>query len=46
MQEAVEEGCGDGGVAEDLAPVNWNWLRFLITHLGFDLRTYVVGVSG
>ena len=40
----------DGGGSEcfrhELVEANWNWLRFLITHLGFDLRTYVVGVSG
>ena len=28
VEEPVEHRGGDGGVAEDLAPGNWNWHRF------------------
>ena len=31
VQESVEHGGGDGGVAEDLAPSIWNWHRFVLT---------------
>ena len=29
VQEAVEHGGGDGGVAEDVAPGTWKWHKFL-----------------
>lgn len=45
VQEPVEEGGGDGGVAEDLSPGNWNWLRFLIAVRPFDLLVSVSGAS-
>ena len=45
VQEPVEEGGGDGGVAEDLAPGNWNWLKFPIVVLSFDVLVLVSGVS-
>jgi hypothetical protein len=45
VDEAVDHGGGDGIVAEDLAPPNWNWLRFLIGVLPFDLLVLVFGVS-
>jgi hypothetical protein len=45
VDEAVDHGGGDGVVAEDLAPANWNWLRFPITVLAFDLLVLVSGVS-
>ena len=28
VQEPVEHGGSDGGVAEDFAPATWNWHRF------------------
>lgn len=31
VQEAVEHGRGDGGVAEDFAPFNWGWHMFVVT---------------
>jgi hypothetical protein len=37
VEEAVEEGGGDGGVAEDVAPGIWNWLMFPDRHLGCEL---------
>lgn len=30
VQEAVEHGRGDGGVAEDFAPFNWGWHMFVL----------------
>jgi hypothetical protein len=45
VDEAVDHGGGDHVVAEDLAPANWNWLRFLIVVLAFDLLISVSGVS-
>jgi hypothetical protein len=45
VQEPVEEGGGDGGVAEDLSPGNWNWLKFPIVVLSFDVLVLVSGVS-
>jgi hypothetical protein len=45
VQEPVEEGSGDGGIAEDLTPRNWNWLRFLIAVRPFHLLVSVSGAS-
>jgi hypothetical protein len=45
VQEPVEEGGGDGGVAEDLSPRNWNWLKFPIAVLPFDMLVLISGVS-
>jgi hypothetical protein len=45
VDEPVQEGLGDDGVGEQRVPVNWNWLRFPITVLAFDLRFSVSGVS-
>ena len=33
VQEAVEHGRGDGGVAEDLTPGNWSWHMFVVADL-------------
>ena len=45
VDEAVQEGFGDDGVGEQGVPVNWNWLRFPIGVLPFDLLVLVFGVS-
>jgi hypothetical protein len=45
VDEPVEQGLGDDRVGEQRVPVNWNWLRFLIGVLPFDLLVLVFGVS-
>jgi hypothetical protein len=42
---AVQEDGGDGGAADDFAPGNWNWLKFPIVVLSFDVLVLVSGVS-
>jgi len=44
VDEPVEQGFGDDGVGEQRVPVNWNWLRFLIGDLAFDLGSCACGV--
>jgi hypothetical protein len=45
VDELVQERLGDDGVGEQGIPVSWNWLRFPITVLAFDLLVSVSGVS-
>ena len=45
VDEPVDHRGGDYFVAEGLAPPNWNWLRFLIARLPFEVRNCVAGVS-
>jgi hypothetical protein len=45
VDEPVQERFGDDRVREQRVPVNWNWLRFLIGVLPFDLLVLVFGVS-
>jgi hypothetical protein len=45
VDEPVDHRGGDDVVAEDLAPPNWDWLRFLIGCLAFDLRLCLTGGS-
>lgn len=45
MEEAVQEADRGGVLGQETAPLNWNWLRFLITVLAFDLLILVSGVS-
>jgi len=45
VDEPVDHGGGDHFVAEGLAPPNWNWLKFPIAVVPFDLLVSVSGVS-
>jgi hypothetical protein len=45
VDEPVQKRFGDDWVGEQRVPVNWNWLRFLIGVLPFDLLVLVFGVS-
>jgi hypothetical protein len=45
VDEPVDHGGGGDLVAEDLAPANWNWLKFPIVVLSFDVLVLVSGVS-
>ena len=45
VDEPVEQGFGDDRVGEQRVPVNWNWLRFRMMVLAFDLLVSVSGVS-
>jgi hypothetical protein len=45
VDDSVEQGLGDDGVGEQRVPVNWNWLRFRMMVLAFDLLVSVSGVS-
>jgi hypothetical protein len=45
VDEAVEQGFGDDRVGEQRVPVNWNWLKFPIVVLSFDVLVLVSGVS-
>ena len=45
VDEPVDHCGGDDVVAEDLAPPNWNWLRFAITYLAFQVGICASGVS-
>ena len=44
-RKPVEDGGGQDGVGEDRAPFNWNWLKFPIAVLPFDMLVLVSGVS-
>jgi hypothetical protein len=43
--EPVDDGGAEAGVGEGAGPFNWNWLRFPIGVLPFDLLVLVFGVS-
>jgi hypothetical protein len=43
VDEPVDHCGGDDIVAEDFAPANWNWLRFQLVDLTFDLRLFRSG---
>jgi len=45
VQEPVEQADGGGVLGQEPAPLNWNWLRFLIGFVSFDLLVLAVGVS-
>jgi hypothetical protein len=45
VQEAVQEADGGGVLGQEPAPLNWNWLRFVIVVLAFDLLLSTSGVS-
>jgi hypothetical protein len=45
VDEPVDHRGGDYLVAEHLSPPNWNWLRFRMMVLAFDLLVSVSGVS-
>ena len=37
VQEPVEHGRGDGGVTEDLTPLNRKWHRFILSEIACEL---------
>jgi hypothetical protein len=41
----VEQADGGGVLGQEPPPGNWDWLRFLIGVLAFDLLVSVSGVS-
>jgi len=43
--EPVDGGLGEQRVGHHGQPFNWNWLRFLIAYLSFDMRDCFAGVS-
>jgi hypothetical protein len=45
VDEAVDGRGGGDVVAEGFSPANWNWLRFRMMVLAFDLLVSVSGVS-
>jgi hypothetical protein len=45
VQEAVEQADGGGVLGQEPAPLNWNWLKFPIVVLSFDVLVLVSGVS-
>jgi hypothetical protein len=45
VQEAVEQADGGGVLGQEPAPGNWNWLKFPIVVLSFDVLVLVSGVS-
>jgi len=45
VDEPVQERLGDDRVREQRIPVNWNWLRFPIAVLPFDVLVLLSGVS-
>jgi hypothetical protein len=45
MQQPVQQADGGGVLRQEPAPLNWNWLKFPIVVLSFDLLVLVSGVS-
>jgi hypothetical protein len=45
VEDPVQDGLADDGVGEQRVPVNWNWLKFPIVVLSFDVLVLVSGVS-
>jgi hypothetical protein len=45
MQQPVQQADGGGVLGQEPAPLNWNWLRFLIADLPLDVLVLVSGVS-
>ena len=45
VQEPVQQADGGGVLRQEPAPGNWDWLRFLIGVLPFDLLVSASGVS-
>jgi hypothetical protein len=43
--DAVDDGRDEAGIGEDGAPLNWNWLKFPIAVLPFDMMVLVSGMS-
>jgi hypothetical protein len=43
VQQPVEQADSGGVLGQEPAPLNWNWLRFLIDDLSFDLGTCACG---
>jgi hypothetical protein len=43
--EPVDDGRAEARVGEGLGPANWNWLKFPIAVLPFDMLVLVSGVS-
>jgi hypothetical protein len=43
--EPVDDGRAQPGVGEGTGPFNWNWLKFPIAVLPFDMLVLVSGVS-
>lgn len=43
VDQAVDHRGDDDVAAEDLAPPNWNWLKFQLVDLTLDLRLYRSG---
>lgn len=37
VQEPVEHGRGDGGVTEDLTPLDWKWHTFVLSEIACEL---------
>jgi hypothetical protein len=45
VDDAVDHGGGDGLVAEDLAPANWDWLKLLLDQSRCDEGVRSFGVA-
>jgi hypothetical protein len=43
--DAVDDRSDEPGVGEDGSPFNWNWLKFPIAVLPFDMMVLVSGMS-
>jgi hypothetical protein len=43
--DPVDDRGDEAGVGEDGSPFNWNWLKFPIVVLSFDVLVLVSGVS-
>jgi hypothetical protein len=43
--EPVDDGSAEAGVGEGAGPFHWNWLKFPIVVLSFDVLVLVSGVS-
>jgi hypothetical protein len=44
VQEPVEQADRGGVLGQEPAPLNWNWLKFPIPVLAFDMLGLVSGV--
>ncbi len=45
VEDPVQDGLADDRVGEQRVPVNWNWLRFLVAYLTFQMGICTSGVS-